>query len=218
MRIEHVLFDLDGTLTDSRLGITRCWAHVLTAFGLAVPALPMLEAQIGPPTRVVARELLGTDDPARIEHAVRLYRERYSTVGLFENEVYAGIPALLAQLVAAGYRLYVCTSKPRVYAEQIAKHFGLAAQLSGVYGPELDGTRSPKTELADYLIARERIAPAHAVLIGDRKHDIEAAHHTGMHAIGVLYGYGSAAELEAAGATTLCATVDALAPALRALG
>jgi phosphoglycolate phosphatase len=216
-QITNIVFDLDGTLTDSRLGITRSWAHALEKLGYEPPSLQALEQCIGPPTREVARQLLGTQDAALVERAVACYRERFATIGLFENEVYLGIPELLVQLTAAGCALYVCTSKPHVYATQIAYHFGFSASLRAVYGPELDGTRGEKTELLSHLLARERFMAESAVMVGDRRHDVEAARHVGMRNIGVLYGFGSRQELATAGAEQLCASVGDLAAALHAL-
>ena len=216
--VQHVLFDLDGTLTDSRSGITQSWAHALRSLGHEPPTLQALEQYIGPPTRDVARSLLQSADPALVERCVAVYRERYATVGLFENAVYPGIDALLAALAADGHTLFICTSKPTVYAQRIAEHFGLARFLRAVYGCELDGTRADKAELLRYILEQERIAPQNAVLIGDRMHDVRAARHAGVHAIGVLYGFGSRDELVAAGATLLCASAAEVRDVVRGLG
>jgi phosphoglycolate phosphatase len=217
MPIQHVIFDLDGTLTDSRLGITRCWAHALTALGRVAPPLHELERYIGPPTREVAAELFATGDAELIERAVASYRERFATVGLLENKVYPGVDALLTELAARGLEQWICTSKPRVYAERIAEHFGFTRAVRGVYGPELDGTPGGKDQLLALLLQRERIVPSSAVMIGDRRHDAEAAHGNGTRCIGVLYGYGSRAELQAAGAEQLCVSVTELSAAVVAL-
>jgi len=208
--IEHVIFDLDGTLTDPRLGITRCWAHALTELGYQTPPLSELERFIGPPIRKVAAELFATQDDGLIEQAIRVYRERFATVGLFENEVYAGIDALLPELSERGCTLWVCTAKPWVFAEQIVQHFGFSRWLRRVYGPELDGTREDKSELLRYLIERESLPPSAAVMIGDRKHDALAANTNGVAAVGVLYGFGDVEELTSAGVQRLCTTVEDL--------
>jgi phosphoglycolate phosphatase len=215
--LRYVLFDLDGTLTDSRSGITRSWAHALTSLGREAPALAALEQYIGPPTREVARQLLGSDDPVLVERCVASYRERYATVGLFENAVYPGIDALLPALAADGYTLLICTSKPTVYARRIAEHYGFVRWLRAVYGCELDGTRGDKTELLAYLLEQERIAPETAVMIGDRMHDMHAAQHVGVHAIGVLYGFGSREELIGAGAGMLCESASEIRSLIREL-
>jgi phosphoglycolate phosphatase len=148
---------------------------------------------------------------------VATYRERFATVGLFENELYPGIDALLPELAKRGYTQWICTSKPRVYAEKIAEHFGFTRYVRGVYGPEFDGTPGGKDQLLALLLEREQIAPASAVMIGDRRHDAEAAHHVGAHCIGVLYGYGSQPELEAASVEQLCVSVAELSAAIAAL-
>ena len=218
MLTQHVIFDLDGTLTDPAEGITRSYAHALQVLGYPVPPLAELTRFIGPPTREVVSELLGTSDPLRIEQGVAVYRERFGKLGLFENQVYPGMNELLLQLQARGHELWICTSKPTVYAQQIAEHFGFTRSLRAVYGCELDGTRADKAELLAYLLQREAIAPERAVMIGDRMHDIRAARLCGVRSIGVLYGFGSRQELTHAGADRLCATVAELSAHIAALG
>lgn len=216
--LRHVLFDLDGTLTDSRSGITRSWAHALQSIGREVPTLTELETHIGPPTRAVARTLLQSDDAALIEHFVGLYRERFSRVGLFENTVYPGIDRLLPALIDDGYTLLICTSKPTVYAQRIAEHFGFARWFRAIYGCGLDGTHDSKVELLQHLLEQERIAPESAVLIGDRMHDVHAALHNGVGSVGVLYGFGSKDELLGAGAHVLCERPSDLRDVIHGLG
>lgn len=213
-QLQHVIFDLDGTLTDPREGITRCWAHAVRALGREPPPLAAMERYIGPPTREVAGDLLGSDDPELIERMVTIYRERFATVGLFENAAFPGISSLLARLHAECRTLWVCTSKPEVYAVRIIDHFELTRFFQHVYGCELDGTRGHKVELLTYLLERERISPQTAVMIGDREHDVRAARHTGVHSIGVLYGFGSRDELERAGAERICASVEDVAASI----
>jgi phosphoglycolate phosphatase len=199
-----LIFDLDGTLTDPREGIARSFIHALERLGLVAPPLHELTRHIGPPLRQVFGLLLETDDVARIELGVTLYRERFGTIGLFENQPYAGIHSTLAQLRASGHRLFVCTSKAQVYAERIVAHFELAQHFERVYGPGLEGSLSDKAELLAHLIEREAIAPASAIMIGDRMHDMHAARKNGIRALGVLYGFGDLAELTAAGAEFTC--------------
>jgi phosphoglycolate phosphatase len=208
--VKYLLLDLDGTLTDSREGITRCYMHALHAMGRVPPSASELERFIGPPTRVVLRELLGTDDDAEIERGVRIYRERFSSVGLFENALYPGILEALTELRSRGYTLFVCTSKPQVYAVRILEHFRADHYFQHIYGSELDGTRSEKAEVIAYALERENIAPEAAVMIGDRRHDVHGAHANRVRAIGVLYGFGTAEELRQAGADALCASVAQL--------
>ena len=211
-----VIFDLDGTLTDPREGIARSYEHALGRLGLVAPSLHELARHIGPPLREVFALLLGTDDVARIEHGVTLYREHFGTVGLFENQPYAGIHAVIEQLRAAGHRLFVCTSKAQVYAERIVAHFDLA-YFERVYGPGLDGHPSDKAELLARLVARESVDPTTAVMVGDRKHDMHAACKNNMRGLGVLYGFGDAEELRAAGAALSCEQVSDIPAAIAAL-
>lgn len=211
------LFDLDGTLTDPREGITRCIAHALERMGVAPPPLDALTFAIGPPLRGSLATLLGTDSPDAVERALALYRERFSDVGLFENRPYDGIAAALERLSARGMRLLVATSKPTVYARRIVERFSLAAHFAGVHGCELDGTREDKRDLLAHLLAHHRLEPAQCVMIGDRGADMRAARHHGVAALGALWGYGSPEELLADGAHGLCATPDAIPEAIREL-
>ncbi|HET8938629.1 MAG TPA: HAD hydrolase-like protein [Polyangiales bacterium] len=190
-----VIFDLDGTLTDPREGIARSYEHALGQLGLATPSLQELARHIGPPLREVFALLLGTDDVERIEHGVTVYREHFGSVGLFENQPYAGIHAVLAQLRAAGHRLFICTTKADVYAERIVAHFELATYFERVYGPGLDGHPADKAELLARLVERESVDPTAAVMVGDRMHDMHAACKNNMRGVGVLYGFGDAQEL-----------------------
>lgn len=209
-----LIFDLDGTLTDPREGIARSFVHALEQLGLVSPPLQELTRHIGPPLREVFGALLATDEAARIEYAVALYRERFGTVGLFENQPYQGIHAALEQLRAAGHRLFVCTSKAQVYAERIVAHFELGPYFERVYGPGLDGTLSDKAELLAHLVEREGVTRASAIMIGDRLHDMLAARSNGIRGLGVLYGFGGRAELEAAGAFAICERVSDIPPAI----
>ena len=212
----YLLFDLDGTLTEPAPGITASFAYAAQALGRASPSVTELRRFIGPPLRDAFVELLGSDDPALIEDAVRLYRERYATVGLFENAVHPGVPGVLAQLRSEGFRLRIVTSKPRVYADRIIDHFGLREFFEHVYGPELSGERSSKTELIAYVMKTESIAPRCGCMIGDRAHDIVGARANGMASLGVTWGYGTAAELHAAGADHVIDAVDDLLTVSRA--
>lgn len=212
-----VLFDLDGTLTDPREGITRCIAHALERMGVQPPPLDALTFAIGPPLRASLAQLLGRDDPTDVERALAFYRERFADVGLFENAPYAGIHEALDAIRASGARLFVATSKPIVYAERIVRHFGLDAHFVEVHGCELDGTREDKRDLLAHLLPRHGIASGRAVMIGDRGVDMRAARHHGLHALGALWGYGSCAELQEHGAHRLCEAPSLLPQALAAL-
>ena len=202
--IDAVLFDLDGTLTDPREGITRSIAYALERMGLEPPPLAELTFAIGPPLRPTLARLIGDETPAAIERAISLYRERFADVGLFENAVYDGIAEALRTLGGRGATMYVATSKPRVYAERIVRHFGLDAHFAAIHGCELDGTREDKRDLLAHLLPHHGVTAGEAAMIGDRGADMVAARHHGVRAIGVLWGYGTRDELEGAGAQSLC--------------
>jgi len=199
-----VFFDLDGTLTDPKPGITRSIQYALRRLDRAVPSEQELTWCIGPPLHASLKKLLATDDLA--DKALSLYRERFGDIGLFENEVYPGIEATLSVLAESDRRLFVATSKPIVYAERIIDHFKLTGYFERVFGSELDGTRTDKTELLGYALRATGVDPSRATMIGDRSHDMIGARNNGMTAVGVLYGYGSREELVDAGAHHVCAT------------
>lgn len=209
-----ILFDLDGTLTDPREGITRSLAHALERMGVVAPPLHELTFAIGPPLRGSIARLLGTDARDVVERALAFYRERFADVGLFENAPYEGIAESLATLNADGAMLLVATSKPRIYAERIVRHFGLDTHFVAVHGCELDGTREDKRDLLAHLLPHHGIAPETCVMVGDRDVDMRAALHHGALALGALWGYGGREELTEAGAHALCAAPSELPFAL----
>ncbi len=198
-----IYFDLDGTLTNPKPGITRSIQYALERLNVAVPDEDDLTWCIGPPLHASLKKLTGTDELA--DRALLLYRERFADVGLFENEAYAGITDTLTTIAATGQRMFVATSKPAVYATRIVDHFGLKPYFERVFGSELDGTRVDKRDLLRYALDEARVDPAGSIMIGDRSHDVVGARTNGMTAIGVLYGYGSEAELRDAGAHHICA-------------
>jgi phosphoglycolate phosphatase len=198
-----LLFDLDGTLTDSRLGITRCMRHALERLGAPCPAEDVLVASIGDSLFRTFTTLLAPAGAARVEQAVTLYRERYGAVGLYENHVYPAVADTLAAL-AARARLYVATQKYGVFAERIVEHFDLRRHFAGVWGTDYDGRLADKTAVVRALLEREDVSAADAVMIGDRAMDVRAARANGLRSIGVLWGFGSRAELTEAGADALC--------------
>ncbi|MBR0788886.1 HAD family hydrolase [Bradyrhizobium manausense] len=198
-----IYFDLDGTLTDPKPGITGSIQYALKKLGKSVPSQDELTWCIGPPLHASLKALTGTD--ALADQALLLYRDRFSEVGLFENSPYPGIHDTLAAIAASGARLFVATSKPAVYASRIVDHFGLKPYFERVFGSELDGTRVDKRDLLRYALAEAEVDPRQAIMIGDRSHDVVGARTNGMTAIGVLYGYGSEAELRDAGAHHICA-------------
>ncbi|MBV9461810.1 MAG: HAD family hydrolase [Bradyrhizobium sp.] len=197
-----LFFDLDGTLTDPKPGITGSIQYALTKLGRKVPSQDELAWCIGPPLRASFVTLLGGEEHA--DRGVELYRERFGDVGLFENSVYPGIERVLAKLSRCGFRMFVATSKPHVFARRIVDHFGLDRHLMHVFGSELDGTRVHKADLIAYALEQTGVDPSRALMIGDRSHDVLGAKANGIDAIGVTYGYGSREELIAAGARQLC--------------
>ncbi|MFB9264856.1 HAD family hydrolase [Bradyrhizobium erythrophlei] len=203
-----IFFDLDGTLTDPKPGITGSIQYALHKLDRPVPSQDELTWCIGPPLRASFAALLGGEDLA--DRALALYRERFGDVGLFENRVYPDIEHVLATLRQEPRRLFVATSKPHVYARRIIEHFGLTSYFERVFGSELDGTRVNKGELLAYAVEQTDVDPAQAVMIGDRSHDVIGAKTNGIRAIGVLYGYGSRDELMEAGAVHLCASPRAV--------
>src|SRR5258708_8053942 len=184
-----IYFDLDGTLTDPKAGITRSIQYALGKLDSEIPREDDLTWCIGPPLRASLAKLLGSDDLA--EKALSFYRERFAGIGIFENEIYAGIEDTLSVLAGQGRRLFVATSKPGVYAERIIDHFKLSVYYERVFGSELDGRRSDKTDLLSYALKTIRVDPAQAMMIGDRSHDMIGASNNAMTSLAVLYGYRS---------------------------
>lgn len=205
----YIFFDLDGTLTDPMLGITSSVQYALSKFGISVRYLKELIPFIGPPLKESFQRFYGFSDE-QADEAVAYYREYFSPKGIYENEIYAGIPELLEDLTDAGFELAVATSKPGVYAERILKHFGIDEYFSLVVGSELDGTRVQKAEVIQHVLDVYGIAGKDAVMVGDREHDIKGAAACGVTSIGVLYGYGSRTELMEAGADHIVTTVKEL--------
>lgn len=203
MQFTSLLFDLDGTLTDPQEGITKSIRYALEKMERPYPPESSLDWCIGPPLQESFAILLENNDPTATNNALRLFRERFGTVGLFENNLYPAIPSLLQTLQNDGYRLFVATSKPAVYAIQIVEYFDLTHYFDVVYGSELDGRLTNKAELIHHILQAENLNPAATLMVGDRKHDILGAKTNNVPAVGVTWGYGSLQELTAAGATAL---------------
>lgn len=199
-----LFFDMDGTLIDSAVGITRCVAHALLRMGLEVPPDAELRRWIGPSLRTSFAPLL--HDPARVEEAVEHYRERFETHGWAEHELYDGIDAAVRTLHASGHRLAVVTAKNEPHARKIAAHLPFGHLFEDVIGATPDGSRSHKPELIEEALSRLALPAEHCVMIGDRHMDIEGARHHGMRNIGVLWGFGGEVELRAAGAVHLASS------------
>lgn len=202
--IKNILFDLDGTLTDPIEGMTRCFHYALERMSVPLPTQAELQLHIGPPLRSTFSQIMKTSDEAMIERAVNLYRERFSEVGMFENEVFDGVPEMLASLQSSRKRLFVATSKVQVYTERILEHFDLSAYFDGVYGSEMNGRFDNKADLIRHILAHESLVADETLMVGDRKYDITGAKENFCFAAGVTYGYGSVEELRKAGADYLC--------------
>lgn len=193
--MKGILFDLDGTLTDPFLGITRSVAYSLKSFGIEVDDLETLKPFIGPPLDVSFREYYHMDE-AQSWKAVEKYREYFSKKGLFENKVYEGIEDFLQSLLNMDMKLYVCTSKPEVFAKEILDHFSLTPYFTGIYGATLDGSLKNKGDVIAHCIKQEQLNIQDCMMVGDRQHDIVGAHQNQIPCIGVLYGYGSLEEFQ----------------------
>ncbi|MEQ1942677.1 HAD hydrolase-like protein [Mesorhizobium sp. VNQ89] len=193
-----VLFDLDGTLTDPFVGITGTLQHAIREMGHLPPPADDLRRYIGPPIHKTFLAMFG--DEVLATQALGHYRQRYGEVGKFENELIPGIVEALETAARQGQTMFVATSKLKSHAIDIIDHFGLTRFFGHVHGSEADGTRADKGELIRYILKTEGLDPARTVMIGDRLHDVVGAAKNGMPAIGVLWGFGDRAELEAAGA------------------
>ena len=200
----NVLFDLDGTLTDPAQGIVRCIQYSLGTLQMSCPPDDELTSYIGPPLRQTFISLCNSADGVLIERAIAIFRERFSTVGLFENIPYSEVPSMLQQLNSGSYRLFVATSKPQVFAQRILQHFGLADHFEEICGNDLEGSLDDKAELLRQLLVNRSLDPTETVMVGDRKHDVIAAKKNDLISVGVTYGYGSSVELIEAGVDYLC--------------
>lgn len=208
-KYNHILFDLDGTLTDSAEGVTRSVQHALKQYNIDA-TLEELRSFIGPPLHHSFIEVYGFS-PVEAHRAVEYYRDYYRDVGIYENKVYPGIPELLENLNKNSMKLYLATSKPTFFAEKILIYFRLNHYFTTIAGSNLDGTRVEKKEvIAQVLEENGGLKAKEATMIGDRKHDIIGARAWNIDAIGVTYGYGSLQELQEAGSTMIAASVPEL--------
>ena len=197
---QTILFDLDGTLTDSGLGITKAVQYALGQMGYEVPERETLFTFIGPPLHSSFKNYYGMDEATAVE-AVRQFRIYYNQMGgILENEVYAGVRELLSGLKAAGKRLAIATSKPDAAAKLVMHHFGLDQFVPDIVGGTDDPDRNTKGKVIAYVLREFGIDPATAIMVGDREHDIHGATENGIPAIGITWGYGDRPELDGAGA------------------
>lgn len=199
-RWDYVLFDLDGTLTDSAEGILNCAEYALERLGKPVPAREQLRPMLGPPLSQTFHSMFGLDEQ-QAELGIRYYRERYSTVGLFENRPFEGIDKMLAGLKSAGLRMGVATSKPEPFSRRILERFGLDKYFETITGCGLDGSLDTKAQVIEEALRRLGAEDkSRAVMVGDRCYDISGAKEAGLECIGVSWGFAEEGELEQYGA------------------
>jgi phosphoglycolate phosphatase len=213
----RLFFDLDGTLSDPREGMTRSFQHALKSLGRPSPPASELTRFIGPPLRWTMKQLFATEDPGLIERGVEAYREYFGDRGLFENVVYDGVPSLLETLHSEGFSLYVVTSKPKVFAERIIRHFDLDRYFFEVFGPDFDGHFDDKTDLLTHVLKTLAVDPARTVMIGDRASDIVGGRRNGTRTVAVTYGFATSGELAATSPDRTCADPAEIRPAVLSL-
>lgn len=205
---QHILFDLDGTLTNPELGITSSVMYALEKFNIKVEDRKELHPFIGPPLSYSFQTYYGLSE-ADSELAIKYYRERFSVKGLYENEVYEGVEKLLQQLKESGKTLIIATSKPEEYTLKILEHFDLLKYFDYVAGATMDGSRGEKADVIRYALEISGIQDkSKAIMIGDRKYDILGAKENGLDSIGVLFGFGDYEELTNAGADYIAENVE----------
>lgn len=197
--IKNILIDLDGTLTDPKVGITTSARYGLAKVGHPIAESENIDWIIGPPLKASLAKILNVSvDDDLAEQALLGYRERFAVTGLFENEVFENVAETLKQLQEQGYRLFLATAKPEIYAKRILEHFNLLQYFEYPYGSELTGERTNKGDLIEYILQQEKLDPKECLMIGDREHDILGARRNGIETIAVENGYGSKAELDEA--------------------
>lgn len=195
MKYKYILFDLDGTITESKEGITKSVQYALKKFGIIVESLDLLEKFIGPPLKYSFSEYFGFDENKSLE-AVQYYREYFEKKGIMENKVYDHIEDLLKQLKELKLKLIIATSKPTKFSNIILNNFNLTSYFDAIVGSNMNGTRCTKGEVIKYVVEKYNINSDEAVMIGDRKYDMIGARQNNMDSIGVTYGYGSLEELK----------------------
>lgn len=209
IKIQNILFDLDGTLTDPKEGITKSVQYALKRMGIVVEDTNQLIPFIGPPLAKSFMEQYSFSE-SQAQQAVKYYREYFSDRGIFENEIYPGVKPLLKTLKTQDRTVILATSKPTYFAQKILDHFDISHYFDFVCGSNMDGTRSDKTEIIGYILDQMKLDKKNTVMIGDRMHDIIGAHHNQIDAFAVLYGYGSEKELMDSNPTKTVKTVEEL--------
>ena len=214
---DYILFDLDGTLTDPKVGITTCVQYALASFGIEEPDLEKLTPFIGPPLKESFMEFYGFDEQ-KAEAAIAKYRERFQDTGIFENQIYDGIPELIRKLKGNRKKLAVASSKPTVFVERILEHFDIRRYFDVVVGSELDGARTDKSEVLKEALRQlygenpEDIEKKkqNTLMVGDRKFDVKGAKEMGVVSVAVTYGYGPMDELKIAKPDYIVRSVEEL--------
>lgn len=213
-----LLFDLDGTLTDSSPGIVRCINHALAVLGREPVAEASLRSMIGLPLMSIFGATMECDDERVLDAAIEAYRERFNDTGVFENSLYPGVREMLDEVCRAGHTLQLVTVKPRSAAALVLEHFGIAGCFAAVHGPELDQRTCDKADLVHAALRLVNGDVREAVMIGDRAEDVRAARRHDVRAIAAGWGYGHPEELLAAGPEYLAPTVADLVAWVRAAG
>lgn len=218
-KIDIFLFDLDGTITEPKEGITKCVQYSLKAFGIDEPDLSKLECFIGPPLHKSYQDFYGFNEEDSFK-LVAKYRERYSNIGIFECEIFEGIEEVFKAIKSAGGKIALATSKPEEFAIKLLEHYNISQYFDCVTGSFMDGRRTEKVEVIEEVFVRMKITDAdkkRIIMIGDRKHDIIGANKAGILSIGVKYGYGIGNELEENGATYIVDTTMELCEKCKSL-
>lgn len=214
---QYLLFDLDGTLTNPKEGITKCVQYALRSFGIEEPDLDKLEPFIGPPLLDSFMEYYNMT-PEQARTALEKYRERFRDIGIFENEVFPGVPEMLEILQKKRKKLVIASSKPEEYVLRILEKYGIRAFFHEVVGASMDEKRSAKADVIEEAFRRLQITEekkAQVLMIGDRKHDVEGAKACGIRCLGVYVGFAKPGELEQAGADYIVHTVEEMSQFLQ---
>lgn len=209
MSEKYIFFDLDGTVSDSSEGVFAGVRHALGEMGWPEPPAEDMGKFIGPPLRESFQKLCGMT-AEESERAITLYREMYSVSGIFMFRIYPGVETMLSKLAKAGFPLAVATSKPEPYARRMLERAGLSRYFTYIAGADFAGPRTDKPAVIEYALSALNITPEQALMVGDRRHDVEGAHTFGMRCAGILWGFGSREEFAACHADFVCETPEAL--------
>jgi len=214
--MKYILMDLDGTITNPKIGITKSIQYALKFKDIYIEDLDTLSRHIGPPLKNTLMEY--GFNTSEVQFLIQKFREYFEVTGLYENEVYEGMEELLMKLKASGRKIITATSKPEVFARRILEYFHLDQYFEDICGAGMDESRTEKDEVIQYALEKNGITDySDVVMIGDRRYDIEGAKKIGLASIGVLFGFGSREELEAAGADRISETVEGIYDAVISL-